>query len=207
MGQDDCKVAVVGACHSERSEESLVRERTLRCAQSDRVNFAIVWLMGCCPLTFPPPSQPSPRGEGVVGIGMTPTPHLSVVIPAYNEEIRISRTIREIVSYLSEQDYEWEIVVADDGSSDATARLVPEAADGDPRVRVLSLEHRGKGWAVKNGMLAASGDFRLLSDADLSVPIAQVERLLPPQAAAWTWPLAHGRLRARPATANRAAAT
>ena len=114
---------------------------------------------------------------------MTPTPHLSVVIPAYNEEIRISRTIREIVSYLGEQDYEWEIVVADDGSSDATARLVPEAADGDPRVRVLSLEHRGKGWAVKNGMLAASGDFRLLSDADLSVPIAQVERLLPPQAA------------------------
>ena len=114
---------------------------------------------------------------------MTPTPHLSVVIPAYNEEIRISRTIREIVSYLSEQNYEWEIVVADDGSSDATARLVPEAADGDPRVRVLPLEHRGKGWAVKNGMLAASGDFRLLSDADLSVPIAQVERLLPPQAA------------------------
>ena len=114
---------------------------------------------------------------------MTPTPHLSVVIPAYNEEIRISRTIREIVSYLSGQNYEWEIVVADDGSSDATARLVPEAADGDPRVRVLPLEHRGKGWAVKNGMLAASGDFRLLSDADLSVPIAQVERLLPPQAA------------------------
>ena len=114
---------------------------------------------------------------------MSQTPHLSVVIPAYNEEIRISRTIREIVAYLSEQDYDWEIVVADDGSSDATARLVPEAAGGDPRVRVLSLEHRGKGWAVRNGMLAASGDFRLLSDADLSVPIAQVERLLPPQAA------------------------
>lgn len=113
---------------------------------------------------------------------MTPTPHLSVVIPAYNEEIRISRTIREIVAYLSEQNYEWEIVVADDGSSDATSRLVPQAAGGDPRVRVLPLEHRGKGWAVKNGMLAASGEFRLLSDADLSVPIAQVERLLPPQA-------------------------
>ena len=114
---------------------------------------------------------------------MTPTPHLSVVIPAYNEEIRISRTIREIISYLNEQDYQWEIVVADDGSSDATARLVHEAAAGDPRVRVLPLEHRGKGWAVKNGMLAAAGEFRLLCDADLSVPIAQVERLLPPQAA------------------------
>ncbi len=110
---------------------------------------------------------------------MTPTPHLSVVIPAYNEEIRISRTILEIVSYLNRQDYEWEIVVADDGSVDATARLVSEAADDDPRVKVLPLEHRGKGWAVKNGMLAAVGEFRLLCDADLSVPIAQVERLLP----------------------------
>ena len=106
-------------------------------------------------------------------------PYLSVVIPAYNEEIRISRTVREIVAYLNEQDYAWEIVVADDGSADATARLVAEAAGGDPRVRVLPLEHRGKGWAVKNGMLAAAGEFRLLCDADLSVPIAQVERLLP----------------------------
>ena len=112
---------------------------------------------------------------------MTPTPHLSVVIPAYNEEIRISRTIREVVAYLKEQDYVWEIVVADDGSADATARLVTESAEGDPRVRVLPLEHRGKGWAVKNGMLAATGEFRLLCDADLSVPIEQVERLLPPR--------------------------
>ena len=114
---------------------------------------------------------------------MTQTARLSVVIPAYNEEIRISRTIREIISYLNEQDYEWEIVVADDGSADATARLVAEAADGDLRVRVLPLDHRGKGWAVKNGMLAAVGEFRLLCDADLSVPIARVERLLPPWAA------------------------
>lgn len=108
---------------------------------------------------------------------MTPTPHLSVVIPAYNEEIRIASTIRAIVAYLKEQDYAWEVVVADDGSSDATARLALEAAGGDPRVWTLPLEHRGKGWAVKNGMLSAAGEFRLLCDADLSVPIAQVERL------------------------------
>ncbi len=57
-----------------------------------------------------------------------------------------------------------------------------EAAGGDPRVRVLSLPHGGKGWAVRHGMLAATGEFRLLSDADLSVPIEQVQRLLPPQA-------------------------
>ena len=109
------------------------------------------------------------------------SPYLSVVIPAYNEEIRISHTIREVVSFLAVQDYEWEILVADDGSGDSTARLVLEAAGGDPRVRVLPLPHGGKGWAVRNGMLAASGEFRLLCDADLSVPIAQVARLLPPQ--------------------------
>ena len=56
-----------------------------------------------------------------------------------------------------------------------------EAAREDARVRILSLPHGGKGWAVRNGMLAADGEFRLLCDADLSVPIAQVERLLPPQ--------------------------
>ena len=108
-------------------------------------------------------------------------PYLSVVIPAYNEEIRISQTVREVISYLQEQAYEWEVVVADDGSTDATSRLVQEVAAGDPRVRVLPLPHGGKGWAVRHGMLAANGEFRLLSDADLSVPIVQVERLLPPQ--------------------------
>ncbi len=110
-------------------------------------------------------------------------PHLSVVIPAYNEEARISETIHRVVSYLREQEYEWEIVVADDGSYDATARLAEEAAAGDPRVRVLPLSHGGKGWAVRHGMLAAEGEFRLLCDADLSVPIVQVERLIPPRGA------------------------
>ena len=103
------------------------------------------------------------------------------MIPAYNEELRISRTVRDVIDYLDLQPYGWEIIVADDGSTDATASLVREASGDDERVRVLSLPHGGKGWAVRNGMLAAGGEFRLLSDADLSVPIAQVERLLPPQ--------------------------
>jgi len=106
---------------------------------------------------------------------------LSVVIPAYNEEARISGTLKQVIGFLNTRPYLWEIVVADDGSTDATGRLVGELADAHPNLHLLSLGHRGKGWAVKNAMLACRGEYRLLCDADLSVPIEQVERLLPPQ--------------------------
>ena len=109
-----------------------------------------------------------------------PEPFLSVVIPAFNEESRISHTLSQVVDYLTARDYTWEIVVADDGSRDATAGLVDQVIMDHPNIQILRLPHRGKGWAVKNGMLAARGEYRLLCDADLSVPIAQVERLLPP---------------------------
>ena len=109
-----------------------------------------------------------------------PQPFLSVVIPAFNEEPRISGTLSQVIEYLAGQDYGWEIVVADDGSRDHTAQLVGRVIAEHPNVRILRLSHRGKGWAVKHGMLAAQGEYRLLCDADLSVPIEQVERLLPP---------------------------
>ena len=110
-----------------------------------------------------------------------PEVYLSVVIPAYNEEPRIGSTLERVIGYLGERSYTWEVVVADDGSTDATPQLVAQIAAQHPQVRLLSLTHRGKGWAVKHGMLNATGRFRLLCDADLSVPIEQVERLLPPQ--------------------------
>ncbi len=109
-----------------------------------------------------------------------PQPFLSVVIPAFNEEPRISDTLSQVIEYLTDRGYAWEIVVADDGSQDQTAQLVERVATEHSNVRILRLPHRGKGWAVKNGMLAAQGEYRLLCDADLSVPISQVERLLPP---------------------------
>ena len=108
-------------------------------------------------------------------------PFLSVVIPAYNEEPRIQGTLDRITQYLSTRGYQWEVVVSDDGSIDKTVRLVEQAAAGNPNLKLLSLPHRGKGWAVRNAMLSAAGDYRLICDADLSVPIEQVERLLPPQ--------------------------
>ena len=108
-----------------------------------------------------------------------PQPFLSVVIPTFNEEARIAGTLSRVIEYLSGQDYQWEVVVADDGSTDHTSELVGRTILEHSNVRVLRLPHRGKCWAVKNGMLAAEGEYRLLSDADLSVPIDRVERLLP----------------------------
>ena len=108
-------------------------------------------------------------------------PRLSIVIPAFNEEARIRSTLVRVIAFLDSRPYSWEIVVADDGSTDATARQVGEIADDRPEVKLLRLDHRGKGWAVKHGMLAAVGAYRFLCDADLSMPIEQVERFLPPQ--------------------------
>ena len=107
-------------------------------------------------------------------------PFLSIVIPAYNERYRIAGTLKEVVAYLAAQAYSWEVVVADDGSTDGTADLVREFQEGHPGVRLLPLSHRGKGWAVRHGMLDARGEFRFTCDADLSMPIAQISRFLPP---------------------------
>lgn len=109
-----------------------------------------------------------------------PDPFLSIVIPAYNEESRLPDTLATILDYLERQCYEWEIIVADDGSADATVAVAQDIADqSGANFRVLDLPHRGKGWAVRNGMLSARGQYRCLCDADLSMPIAHLTRLLP----------------------------
>ena len=107
-------------------------------------------------------------------------PFLSIVIPAYNEESRIAQTLDTVVSYVESRGYSWEVVVADDGSQDRTADLVEAFAGENPNVRLVRLSHRGKGWAVKWGMLEAQGQYRFIADADLSMPIEHLERFLPP---------------------------
>lgn len=107
---------------------------------------------------------------------------LSIVIPTYNEEALISETLAQVTEFLQTRGYTWEVVVADDGSTDATPRLAGNFAKDDPHVRLLSLSHRGKGGAVREGMLEATGQYRFICDADLSMPIEQVERFLPPHA-------------------------
>ena len=102
---------------------------------------------------------------------------LSVVIPAYNEERRIGRSLERVVAYLGEQRWRSEILVVIDGSRDRTAEIVRRVATDMP-VRVLdSGVNRGKGSCVRRGMLEARGDLRVFSDADLSTPIEEVERL------------------------------
>ncbi len=107
-------------------------------------------------------------------------PFLSVVIPAYNEGSRIRDTLEKAIDYLGTQSYTWDVVVVDDGSADDTAQVAGEFAASDPRIRVLQVTHGGKGWAARNGMLQAGGEFRFLCDADLSMPIEHVSRFLPP---------------------------
>jgi len=105
-------------------------------------------------------------------------PHLSVVIPAYNEAKRIAASVQRILDYLRGRDYDWEFLVVDDGSQDDTIGAVRQA--GGDAVRVISYHpNRGKGGALKVGMLEAAGEIILFSDADLSTPIEQVGDFLP----------------------------
>lgn len=105
---------------------------------------------------------------------------LSVVIPAYNEETRLGATLDRITAFLmANAAARSEIVVVDDGSADATAALVERYSATHPFVRLLKNPgNRGKGYAVRHGMLEARGDWVLFSDADMSTPIEEVDRLI-----------------------------
>lgn len=107
-------------------------------------------------------------------------PLLSIIVPAYNEERRLPTTLPRIVAFLEAQAYRGEVIVVDDGSVDSTATVVEEMAARQPRIALIRNEHRGKGYAVKTGMLAAQGEYLFLCDADLSMPIEEVARFIPP---------------------------
>lgn len=103
---------------------------------------------------------------------------ISIVVPAYNEATRIVGTLRSIKEYCSAKLPEHEILVVDDGSKDHTARLARDALGEDPRYRVLVLDrNRGKGYAVKHGVMSSRHPFVLFSDADLSTPVQELEKL------------------------------
>ncbi|MFN3729658.1 MAG: dolichyl-phosphate beta-glucosyltransferase [Fimbriimonadaceae bacterium] len=106
-------------------------------------------------------------------------PYLAVVVPAYNEEERLGPTLERIREYLDAQDYAWTVTVVSDGSKDRTGAIALDIAARDPRFRLIEYHpNRGKGYAVRTGMLDSPGELVLFSDADLAAPIEEVEKLL-----------------------------
>ena len=105
---------------------------------------------------------------------------LSIIIPAHNEQHRLPPTLKAVNAYLDRQSYSSEIVVVENGSQDLTAVVTEALAAEHPRIRLLRESGRGKGLAVRRGMLEALGDYRFICDADLSMPIEEVAKFLPP---------------------------
>ncbi len=110
-------------------------------------------------------------------------PFLSIVIPAFNEAQRLPHSLRVIYAFLSEIGWSdrTEVIVVDDGSRDQTVAIVKSFKDPWPQLSIIAMPHRGKGAAVKTGVLHASGDYIFFCDADLSMPIEEIVKFLPPQ--------------------------
>ncbi|HOE02193.1 MAG TPA: glycosyltransferase family 2 protein [Anaerolineaceae bacterium] len=109
------------------------------------------------------------------------TPFLSIVFPAYNEELRLLETLQRTLAFIHTLPYPAEIVVAENGSVDGTFEIARSLSVLHPEINTLHLEKAGKGRAVQAGMLAARGCYRFICDVDLSMPIEEVPRFLPPQ--------------------------
>lgn len=105
-------------------------------------------------------------------------PQYSIIIPAYNEEARIGRALSSVSGCIRKRGWDAEVLVVDDGSTDNTAALVQAWAGEHPEVRLIrNGENRGKGYSVRHGMLRAAGGIVMFTDADLSSPIEEAERL------------------------------
>jgi glycosyltransferase involved in cell wall biosynthesis len=106
-------------------------------------------------------------------------PQLSIVIPAYNESARIENALERVMSCVQEQGWDAEVLVVDDGSKDNTAAIVQQWMSRYPRLHLVQNPgNRGKGYSVRNGLLQAAGDVVMFTDADLSAPMEEAERLL-----------------------------
>lgn len=106
--------------------------------------------------------------------------YFSIIIPAYNEEKRLPKTLIEIDKYLREQNYEYEIIIVNDGSKDKTAETVKELFSEIRNLKLIdNKENHGKGFVVRQGLLEAKGKYKLFTDADNSTSINQVEKMWP----------------------------
>ena len=101
-------------------------------------------------------------------------PFMSLVIPAYNEQARLPAALSKLKAFLAKEPPHYEVLVVDDGSKDSTPAIVNEAMVSFPELRLLREQHRGKGHAVRKGMLAARGQYVMFCDADFSMPVEEV---------------------------------
>jgi dolichyl-phosphate beta-glucosyltransferase len=107
-------------------------------------------------------------------------PFLTIVIPAHNETLRLPDTLNEVVRFVKAQKYITELLVVENASTDDTYDLAMQICKGIPQARVLQEPVKGKGQAVKRGMLAARGEYCLIFDADLAMPVSEIPKFLPP---------------------------
>jgi len=101
----------------------------------------------------------------------------SVIIPAYNEEARITSTLTQILGFMKSFSVEFEIIVVDDGSGDKTVEVVTNYSKDHPEISLVPNPHKGKGFAVRSGVLASKGKYVLMADADMATPIEELKRL------------------------------
>jgi dolichyl-phosphate beta-glucosyltransferase len=107
--------------------------------------------------------------------------YLSIVIPAFNEEQRLPESLRKVAAYVASKDFAVEVIAIDNNSTDRTGAIIEEYVAEFPFIRGLFEGTQGKGAAVRAGMLAATGQYRFICDADLSMPIDELDKFLPPQ--------------------------
>jgi dolichyl-phosphate beta-glucosyltransferase len=108
------------------------------------------------------------------------SPFLSIIIPAHNEEARLPRTLSQVFAFLEKQSYSAEIIIVENGSSDRTLEIAREFASRYSNLIVIQESQAGKGNAVRRGVLEAHGEYRFICDADLSMPIDELQKFLPP---------------------------
>jgi dolichyl-phosphate beta-glucosyltransferase len=124
-------------------------------------------------------SVPPPQEPGKTLKEKAVHPFYTIVIPAYNEEARLGATLERVLAFVNEQSWDAEVLVVDDGSTDQTAEIVRSYAERDSAVRLLENPgNRGKGYSVRNGVMNARGAIILFTDADLSSPIEESQKLL-----------------------------
>lgn len=107
-------------------------------------------------------------------------PFFSIVIPAHNEQNRLPGTLQQIFDFLAQQPFTAEVIVVENGSTDRTLEVAQEFVKRHENLSVLQSE-KGKGAAVQRGMLAARGEYRFMCDADLSMPVEEITKFLPPK--------------------------